>query len=135
VTSGLKLDIRLVRAMRRGAGELPGDLELLRGYLRTITLLLAEKAVELDTTWNDSCLAAAEIETLLDLEATVIERAIGVRAASLVDVQTKLAIWRGASIAAQEDDTNSLRTRLIYSVEADLARLTLGRPVTPQKAE
>ena len=47
-----KLDYRLVRAMRRGPDVLPGDIAQLRGYLRMIEMLLAEKASELEPSWD-----------------------------------------------------------------------------------
>jgi hypothetical protein len=130
-TSTLKLDIRLVRAMRRGPGELPADLGMLRGYLRTIALLLSEKASEVEASWPDACVAASEIETLLKLEAVVVERAVDVRARTLTDVQVKLEIWRATGAGYHEEDALAPRTRLIYSVEADLARLA----ATPRRTD
>ena len=72
----LKLDDRLTRAMRGGAAALPGDLALLRSYLRLIAGLLEEKATDLEQDWGQACAAAAEIETLHGLEGSVAERAI-----------------------------------------------------------
>jgi hypothetical protein len=119
-----KLDYRLLRAMRNGTSALPGDLGQLREYLRTIEVLLAEKAAELEPSWEQACAAAAEIATLQDLEATVAERAIAVRAESLKDVQAKLAIWRALAPGAEEGDMRTPRNRLILSIEADLERLS-----------
>jgi hypothetical protein len=122
-----KLDYQLVHAMRRGAGALPGDLGQLRNYLRTIETLLAEKAAELEPSWEQACAAASEIITLQELEATVAERVIAVRAESLKDVRTKLAIWRALAPGAEEGDLRTQRNRLILSVEADLERLERTR--------
>jgi hypothetical protein len=109
--------------MRRGARELPKDLGRLRDYLRTIEVLLGEKAAELEPSWEQACAAAAEIVTLQKLEATVAERAIGVRAESLGDVRAKLAIWRALAPGAEDGDMRTPRNRLVLSVEADLERL------------
>jgi hypothetical protein len=135
VNGGTKLDIRLVRAMRRGAAELPDDLDVLRRYLGTIALLLAEKAADLEPTWDEACAAAAETATLLNLQATVTERAIAVPARSLSEVRTKLAIWRTIGPEAEDGDVCGPRTRLILSVEADLARLSASSPRAPQGAD
>jgi hypothetical protein len=118
-----KLDIGLVRAMREGTSALPGDLGRLREYLRTIEVLLAEKAGELEPSWEQACAAAAEIVALNQLEATVAERAIAVRAEDLKDVRAKLAIWRALAAGAEDGDMRSPRNRLILSIEADLERL------------
>ena len=118
-----KLDYRLVRAMRRGPDVLPGDIAQLRSYLRMIEVLLAEKASEVEPAWDLSCAAAAEIETLLKLELTVAERAIAVPATGLDGVRGKLAIWRALGTDAEDGDLDSVRNRLILSIDEDLARL------------
>jgi hypothetical protein len=117
------LDINLVRAMREGTSALPADLGKLRGYLRMIGTLLEEKARELEPSWDQACAAAAEIATLQDLEASVAERAIAVRAESLDQVRAKLAIWRALAAGSEDGDLRSPQSRLILSVEADLERL------------
>jgi hypothetical protein len=121
----LKLDDRLTRAMRGGAAALPGDLALLRSYLRLIAGLLEEKATDLEHDWGQACAAAAEIETLQTLELAVAERAVAIRAESIETVRGKLAIWRALGPASGDDDMRSPRNRLILSVEADLERLSL----------
>jgi hypothetical protein len=118
-----KLDYRLVRAMRRGTAVLPGDIAQLRSYLRMIEVLLAEKASEVEPAWDLSCAAAAEIETLLKLEQTVAERAIAVQATTLDGVRGKLAIWRAIGPDGEDVDLDSVRNRLILSIDEDLARL------------
>jgi hypothetical protein len=123
---GSKLDYRLVRALRQGTDALPDDVAELRGYMRMIGTLLAEKAAELEPSWEQACAAAAEIETLQNLEAAVAERAIAIRAESLETVRGKLAIWRALGPASDDDDMRSPRNRLILSVEADLERLSLA---------
>jgi hypothetical protein len=123
---GSKLDYRLVRALRQGSGALPDDVAQLRGYMRMIGTLLAEKAAELEPSWEQACATAAEIETLQNLEAAVAERAIAIRAESLETVRGKLAIWRALGPASDDDDMRSPRNRLILSVEADLERLSLA---------
>jgi hypothetical protein len=119
-----ELDYGLVRAMRHGTSALPGDLARLRNYLRTIEVLLAEKAAELEPSWEQACAVAAEIAALHELEATVAERAIAVRAESLRDVRGKLAIWRALAAGAEDGDLCTPRNRLILSIEADLERLS-----------
>jgi hypothetical protein len=123
LTERAELDYRLMRAIRNGIGELPGDLGQLRDYLRTIGELLAEKAAELEPSWDEACAAAAEIATLQDLEATVVERAIEVPAEGLKDVRAKLAIWRALAPGCDEGDMEAPLNRLILSLEADLERL------------
>jgi hypothetical protein len=123
--TGSKLDYRLVRAIRQGTDALPDDVGQLRGYMRMIGTLLAEKAAELEPSWEQACAAAAEIETLQNLEVAVAERAVAIRAESLETVRGKLAIWRALGPASDDDDMRSPRNRLILSVEADLERLSL----------
>lgn len=126
--AGAKLDNRLIRALREGTGVLPGDLEQLCGYLRLINGLLAEKANELEPSWAMACASAAEIETLQGLQATVAERAIAVRSASLEAVQAKLKVWRELGAGAEDGDVRSPRNRLILSIEADVERLLSSGP-------
>lgn len=111
-----KLDQPLVRALRGGAAALPEDIERLTGYMRLIQQLLGEKAAEHEPTWAQACASAAEIETLQDLEAAVVERAISLRVDNLDGVLTKFGIWR----ALVEEETQGLRDRLVLSVEADI---------------
>ncbi len=120
------LDNHLVRAIRQGGGVLPADLDRLRGYLRLIGSLLAEKASELEAGLEAADASAAEIETLQRLENAVAERAIGIRAADLRTVRDKLAIWRALSAGSEDGDMASPRNRLVLSVEADLERLDLA---------
>lgn len=117
-----RFDTTLVRAITGGAGALPADLGKLRGYLQVIGALLEEKAVDLEPTWEQACASAAEIAILYDLEASVAERAAAIRAGSMRDVRTKLAIWR--RLAPTDDvSARSPRDRLILSIETDLERL------------
>ena len=118
------LDNRLVRALREGADVLPEDLTLLNRYLKIIDRLLAEKAADLEPSWEQACDVAAEIETLQALEAVVAERSIAVRAEDLGDVRAKLAIWRALADGAPDSDLSTPRNRLILSIEADLERLS-----------
>lgn len=120
------LDYRLVRAIREGAGALPDDVGRLRAYLRTIESLLAEKATELEPSWEQACAVAAEIETLQSLETAVADRAIAIRAADLETVRGKLAIWAELSPGSEDEDMGSPRNRLVLSVASDIDRL-LGR--------
>jgi len=117
------LDINLLRAMREGTSALPADLGKLRGYLRMIGALLEEKARELEPSWEQACAAATEIATLQDLEMSVAERAISVRAESLEQVRAKLAIWRALASGGEDGDLRSPPSRLVLSIEADLERL------------
>lgn len=115
-------DFRLITAIRQGHLALPEDLGLLHGYLRLIDSLLAEKAGELETSWSHCDAASAEIETLQSLEAAVAERAIGVRADGLSDVQVKLEIWRALAENDAAYDAASPSHRMILSIVADLQR-------------
>lgn len=117
------LDYRLVHAMRQGVDALPADLERLRSYIRLIDTLLVEKAGEMEASLEAADEAASEIETLLNLEAAVTERAIGILARDLPAVLDKLAIWRTLSPGDAETGLSSPRNRLVLSVEADLERL------------
>jgi hypothetical protein len=120
------LDYRLLKAIRGGAEALPDDIGCLRGYLRTIETLLADKAGELEPSWDQACAVAAEIETLQALETTVAERAIAIRAETLETVRGKLAIWRVLSPGTEDESAESPRNRLVASVVRDIDRL-LGR--------
>ena len=125
VTTELKIDYVLVRALRDGSQALPGDIRALRGYLTMIGTLLEEKATELEPSWEEACAAAAEIETLQTLELAVAERAIALPADSIDAVRGKLAIWQALGPEADECP-DSPRSRLIHSVQADLERLSRG---------
>lgn len=122
----LKLDDRLMRAMRGGPAALPEDLALLRSYLRMIASLLEEKARDLEPDWRQACAAAAEIETLQGLEGAVAERAIGVQASDLEDVRVKLEIWRFLVQASFDEEMSQSHNRLVLSIEADILRLQRG---------
>lgn len=114
-----------IRRLGWQAEDLPFDLALLGDCLRTIGTLLEEKAVELEPSWRDALAAAAEIETLLALEAAVAERAIAIPARSTADVRAKLAIWKalGADPDEADADPRAHRDRLVHSIDADLAHL------------
>jgi hypothetical protein len=122
VTTEPKLDYILVRALREGPAALPGDIRTLGECLAMIGALLEEKATELEPSWDESCAALAEIETLQALETAVAERAIALTADSIEAVRGKLAIWQALGPEADEC-AESPRTRLIRSVQADLERM------------
>jgi hypothetical protein len=119
-----KLDDRLLNAMGAGATALPEDMERLGGYMRMIQGLLGEKAEDLEATWGASCASDAEIVTLQELEAAVIERTLGIRAASLGEVIAKLEIWK----ALADDCADGLRDRLVLSVLDDLLVIARSAP-------
>lgn len=119
-----KVDVQLMRALKEGAGALPGDLDRLLGYMSLIGGLLEEKANDLEPSWDAACAAAAEIETLQVLESTVAERAILTAADTLRAVRSKLAIWKALTLGADEE-ADAPRNRLILSIEDDLQRLAL----------
>jgi hypothetical protein len=118
----VKLDDRLMAALRGGAAALPDDLERLVGYLRLVHHLLREKASEHEPDAAMAEIAATEIETLLGLESVVVERVVSVRARDLDAALAKLAVWRALAGGASDED-EGLRDRLVLSLEADLARL------------
>lgn len=122
------LDNALVRAMRGGHGALPECPRRLAGYLRTIERLLAEKAREHETNWDEACVAAKEVETLQALATAVAERVIAMRGDDLPAVLAKLALWRDLAPAGEDDAcARAQRDRLVLSVEADLVRLARGQ--------
>ena len=89
--------------------------------LGTIGLLLAEKAGELEPSWSEALAVAAEIETLLELEAAVAERAIAIPATSPEELRAKVGIWK--ALAAGSDDPDfGARAGLLLSIEADIHR-------------
>jgi hypothetical protein len=84
--------------------------------------LLAEKAVEHEPSWSLANAAAAELQTLQDLESIVVRKVARVRAQALDEVLTKLAIWEALE-PSEEGDEISLRDSLVHSVRLDLQRL------------
>ena len=118
-----KFDNGILAVLQAGGGALPADLGLLSDCLQTLGILLGEKAVELEPSWSDALVDAAEIETLLALEVAVAERAIGIPAASLGDLRAKVAIWRALDEGGADAEPGAPRERLLLSIEADLARL------------
>jgi hypothetical protein len=118
------LDHALVRALHGGPAALPECPRRLAGYLETIEHLLTEKARENAPTWDEACVAASEVETLLALERAVAERVIGLRGDTIGTVIGKLMVWRALRPAGADDTAMlSLRDRLVLSLEADLIRL------------
>jgi hypothetical protein len=113
----------LATALRSGAGELPSELGALGDCLHTVGLLLAEKAGELEPSWSEALAAAAEIETLLELERAVAERATTLQARSLDEVRTKIGIWKTLTAGESDAGPGLHRDRLILSIEADIDRL------------
>jgi len=118
-----KFDNGILAVLQAGGGALPADLGLLSDCLQTLGILLGEKAVELEPSWSDALVDAAEIETLLALEVAVAERAIGIPAASLGDLRAKVAIWRALGEGGADAEPGAPRERLLLSIEADLGRL------------
>lgn len=118
-----KLDEGLVGALRAGPDVLPNDLSALAECLRTIAILLAEKAGELEPSWSEARAVAAEVETLLDLEAAVAARAAAIPAATIDDVRTKLAIWKALVAGSEGEAGDPAGVGMILSIEADLDRL------------
>ena len=118
-----RFDNGLVAALRSGARELPSDLVALGDCLRTVEVLLAEKASELEPSWDEARAIAAEIETLLELGAAIAARACAIPAGSLSDVRAKFAIWKALDGGEPPADADDRRERLILSIGADLDRL------------
>ena len=125
-TRRLRVDDQLLRALREGPDALPMDLNRLHGYLHLISGLLTEKAQEHEPDWAQALAAAAEIETLQDLERAVAEKAVDVPARTLWAVLSKLAIWESLGPCGEEACSTSQRDRLIDSVRADLERIARG---------
>ena len=118
-----KVDRRLLRALQEGCDSLPDDLNELHAYLTLIGELLAEKAVEREPSWSLAMAAAAEMQTLQELEEIVARKAARVQARALDQVLTKLAIWEGLE-PAEEREEISLRDSLVHSVRLDIQRLS-----------
>jgi hypothetical protein len=118
-----QMDYRQAGSALQCSAALADDLGALGDYLAMLGVLLAEKAAELEPSWEAACAAGAEIETLQAFEGAVAERAIALRAGSIAEIRAKLAIWRALTPGAEEADPESARDRLILSVEADLAAL------------
>ena len=119
----MQLDDQLLRALHEGSNALPVDLDRLHGYLRLIGVLLAEKAQEHEPAWRQVLASAAEIETLQDLEALVVEKAIAVRARTLWAVISKLAIWASLDDGAADGPEVTQRDRLVDSARRDIERI------------
>ena len=117
-----KLDNGLVAALRAGACELPSDLVALGDCLRTVGVLLAEKASELEPSWDEARAIGAEIATLLELEGAIVERACAVASASAADLRAKIAILKALDAGEPEADADDRRYRLILSIGDDLDR-------------
>ncbi|WP_162683267.1 hypothetical protein [Rhodobacteraceae bacterium DSL-40] len=114
----------LIRTLRFGPKSLPDDLDKLHDYLRMIGEHLAERAHDHELTWALACQAASETDVLLDLEQQVAMKAAALRARSLRDVSTKLAIWdRLAGEGGEGDETCAA---LIRSVRRDVDALLIG---------
>lgn len=110
----------LVGIMRNGVDSVPHDLDDLRSYLEGLQAMLAEMAVEADPSWRPPQEAAAECETLLELEQSIARKAADVRADSIDKVLKKLAIW---DLIADEPDEPAVDHLLVRSAAADLRRL------------
>ncbi len=122
-TRTARLDDRLVRALDEGTAVLPEDPGRLLGYLRTIELLLAEKAQMHEPRWQLVLASAAEIEVLQDLEALVVEKAIELPSRTLRAVAGKLAIWAELDPEGEDAPAVPQRDRLVASVRGDIERI------------
>lgn len=111
----------LLAVMHDGAAALPDDLGLLKGYMRIIAGLLAEKACENQPTLALENAAAAEIETLLALETVVAEKTARVTCDTLECLRSKLDIWEAMEPACSDDLP---REAIVQSVRGDIIRLT-----------
>ena len=120
---GPRLDDQLLRALHEGPAALPDDLNRLLGYMRLIAMLLAEKAQEHEPEWRLVLGSAAEIETLLNLEALVVEKAIGVPARTLPSLLVKFAIWAALQPEGEDFPAIPRRDLRVESARRDLERL------------
>ena len=118
-----KADDEVLAALRTGADALPSELGALGDCLGTIALLLAEKAAELEPSWSEALAVAAEIETLLELEAAVAERAIAIPATSPAELRAKVGIWKALVAGSDDPNSESPHARLLLSIEADIHRI------------
>jgi hypothetical protein len=122
------MDGGLMRVLRGGTAALPNDLDRLQDYLSMTAQLLTEKATELEPSWAQARMAAAELETLLRLERQVAEKAADVPAASLREVLVKLDIWASLDPCDEEAPMEDGRDSLVRAARRDLARLMGERP-------
>lgn len=122
VRTGYESD--LITVLHHGAAALPEDLGQLRGYLRLISGLLAEKAQENQQTLALENAAAEEISLLLDLEALVAAKAAEVSCKGYSCIQAKLDIWDAIE---PPDPEPCPRDTIVQSVRGDVARLAARR--------
>jgi hypothetical protein len=111
----------LLAVMQHGSAALPEDLGMLKGYMRAIAGLLAEKACENQPTLALEHAAAAEIEILLSLETLVAEKTAAVSCKSLECLRSKLDIWDVMEPACSDDLP---RESIVHSVRGDIARMS-----------
>jgi hypothetical protein len=113
----------LLGMMDRDLRAMPRDLVDLRKCLAMVVDMLAEKASEHERTWALAAGAAAEVETLLQLESAIARRAAELRAGTLRAVLDKLAIWELLAQGDSDGEESSLGRPLLRSVIADLRRM------------
>jgi hypothetical protein len=114
--------------MRGGPAAMPDDLTELHHCLSRVAEILAEKAVEREPSWTLALGSAAEIDTLLELEAAIARKAAELPGRSLQAVLDKLAIWHLLARGDDDSDEHSLRRPLVLSVIADLQRIVRREP-------
>jgi hypothetical protein len=113
----------IVGIMRNGLDAVPNELADLRVYLASVQAMLAEKASEHAPFWSLSESAAAETETLLDLESAIARKAVRTRAASLRHVLEKFEIWELIAPDDTEAEHDALDRMLVRSALEDLRRI------------
>lgn len=111
----------LLAVLQHGTAALPEDLGMLKGYMRVIAGLLAEKACENQPSLALENAAAAEIEILLNLETLVAEKTAAVACKSLECLRSKLDIWDVMEPACSDDLP---REAIVQSVRSDVVRMT-----------
>ena len=122
------IDDGFLLVLRHGKDKLPDDLDRLLSFLGTISVLMEEKALELQPDFDLEHASGVELETLHDLQRVVAGKALGVPASSLRDVLCKLAIWTALDGSTGEESEHCIRDRLIMSVRRDLERLGESLP-------
>lgn len=110
--------------------DLPtSSLDEMLSSLRIVAELLAEKSEELEPTWEMAREAEAEIDTLHQIERTLVVGAAGTPAVCLNEVLIKLDIWRTLGPSCDDRDEETARDRLVHSVRDDLERILHADPL------
>lgn len=108
-------------ARAHSPASLPENPDILAGYHRAATGLLAMLAERVEPDWAKAEKALAEIDRLLALQASIVAHVARRPAGSLSDVLAKLKLWSASR--GDSDDEHSAEDDLVRSALQDLQRL------------